>query len=76
MPQVSHIFGYNDWGALVKDGSRGITDISYARSGNPLRINFADGSYTENIYSSAGEKLKTIHTTSVNGIVAGKTSTE
>ncbi|MDE7349561.1 MAG: hypothetical protein K2N25_00710, partial [Muribaculaceae bacterium] len=69
-------FGYNDWGALVKDGSRGITGISYDRSGNPVRINFADGSYTENIYSSAGEKLKMTHSTSVNGIVAGKTSTE
>ena len=44
--------------------------------GNPARINFADGSYTENIYSSAGEKLKMTHSTSVNGIVAGKTSTE
>ena len=37
-------FEYNKWGALVKDESRGITDISYDNFGNPIRISFADGS--------------------------------
>lgn len=45
-------FEYNEWGALVKDESRGIKDISYDNFGNPVRIDFADGSYTENVYSA------------------------
>ena len=52
-------FGYNGWGALVMDESRGITEISYDRSGNPMRISFTDGSITENVYSESGEKLIT-----------------
>ena len=69
-------FEYNEWGALVKDESRGITDISYDRFGNPLRISFKDGSYTENVYSAFGEKLRMTHATSLNGTVTGKTTTE
>ena len=69
-------FEYNEWGALVKDESRGITDISYDRFGNPLRISFKDGSYTENVYSASGEKLRMTHATSLNGTVTGKTTTE
>ena len=64
------------WGALVKDESRGITNISYDRFGNPLRISFKDGSYTENVYSASGEKLRMTHATSLNGTVTGKTTTE
>ena len=50
-------FGYNGWGALVMDESRGIRHILYDRSGNPMRISFTDGSITENVYSESGEKL-------------------
>ncbi len=45
--------------------SRGITDISYDRFGNPLRITYSNGAYTENVYSASGEKLKTLHSTNV-----------
>lgn len=50
-------FGYNEWGALVKDESRGITNIEYDNNGNPYIISYSDGSYTKNIYSANGEKL-------------------
>ncbi len=69
-------FTYNDWGALVSDQSRGITDITYDRFGNPLRVSFSEGGSTENVYSATCEKLKATHTTSVNGLVGGKTVTE
>ena len=69
-------FEYNDWGDLIKDESRGITAISYDRFGNPLRVSFSDGGYTENVYSASGVKLKTTHATSLNGTVTGKTTTE
>ena len=69
-------FGYNVWGALVKDESHGISDISYDRFGNPLRVSFSDGSYTENVYSATGEKLRMTHVTSLNGTVIGKAITE
>ena len=52
-------FGYNEWGAIVMDESRGIRHILYDRSGNPMRISFTDGSITENVYSESGEKLIT-----------------
>ena len=69
-------FEYNECGALIRDESRGITDISYDRFGNPLRVSFSDGGYTENVYSASGVKLKTTHATSLNGTVTGKTTTE
>ena len=69
-------FGYNGWGSLVKDESRGITNISYDRFGNPLRVSFSDGSYTENVYSATGGKQRMTHVTSLNGTVIGKTTTE
>ncbi|MDE6511523.1 MAG: hypothetical protein K2L00_05470 [Muribaculaceae bacterium] len=61
---------------LVRDDSRGITDIGYDRVGNPLLISFSDGSYTENVYSASGEKLRMTHATSLNGTVTGTTTTE
>ena len=69
-------FGYNVWGALVKDESHGISDISYDWFGNPLRVSFSDGSYTEKVYSATGEKLRMTHVTSLNGTVIGKAITE
>ncbi len=45
--------------------SRGITDIRYDRFGNPIRITYSNGAYTENVYSASGEKLKTVHSTNV-----------
>ena len=69
-------FEYNEWGALVKDESRGIKDSSYDNFGNPVRIDFADGSYTENVYSATGEKLKATHVTMLNGTISAKTTME
>lgn len=68
--------GYNGWGTLIKDESRGITDISYDSFGNPVRISHSDGSYTENVYSAEGEKLKTTHASSLNGTITGMTTAE
>ena len=41
----------------------------YDRFGNPLRVSFSDGSYTENVYHVYGEKLKTTHASSLNGTI-------
>ena len=54
-------FGYNGWGALVMDESRGISDISYDRFGNPELIIYTGGASTYNVYSASGEKLRTRH---------------
>ena len=56
-------FGYNEWGALVSDESRGIRDIGYDNFGNPTMISYSDGSYTRIVYSADGVKLKTLHYT-------------
>ncbi len=47
-------FGYNSWGALVKDESRRIAGITYDNFGNPLKVSYSDGSYTNNVYSATG----------------------
>ncbi len=52
-------FTYNDWGALTSDESRGITDIIYDNFGNPTQINFSNTRKIINVYSAAGEKLRT-----------------
>ena len=57
-------------------GNGGIADISYDRFGNPLRVSFSDGGYTENVYSATGEKLRMTQATSLNGTMTGKTTTE
>ncbi|MDE6522562.1 MAG: hypothetical protein K2L17_07080 [Muribaculaceae bacterium] len=54
-------FTYNDFGALTADQSSGITDITYDNFGNPLRISYASGAYTDNVYSASGKKLRTQH---------------
>ena len=41
-----------------------------------IKISFPDGYYTENGYSTSGEKLRMTHATLLNGTVAGKTTTE
>ena len=54
-------FEYNEWGALIKDESRGITDITYDDLGNPVMIRFKDRGLINNVYSTTGEKLKTMY---------------
>ena len=54
---------YNTNGAIVADGTRGITNIAYDDCGNPRRIQFSNGSATRYVYSATGEKLRTVHYT-------------
>ncbi len=72
-------FTYNDWGALVSDPSRGITDITYDNFGNPLRISFSDGGSTEKDYlgnnravinDTSGEIEQTIAYYPYGGVIA------
>ena len=56
---------YNANGSLTMDGTRDITHIDYDLHNNPLRIQFANGNVTKYVYSTAGEKLRTIHYTAV-----------
>lgn len=58
---------YNSNGSLMADRSRGIAYISYA-NGNPLRIQFTNGSVTKYVYSATGEKLRAIHQTAIPNI--------
>ncbi len=57
--QQEMAFGYNEWGSMVSDESRGITDIAYDYLGNPTKIQFESGRYITNVYSATGEKLVT-----------------
>ena len=59
---------YNSAGSLVSDAGRGIARIDYDLCGNPVRIQFTDGSITRYIYSAAGEKLRVTHLTAVPNI--------
>ena len=64
---------------LSYDGNRITTVLEDAETvtlGNPVRIDFADGSYTENVYSATGEKLKATHVTMLNGTISAKTTME
>lgn len=64
------VFTYNAAGALTRDDSRGITSITYDNLGHPVRINFANGSYTTNVYSASGSRLKTTVSTAVTSLAA------
>ena len=59
---------YDGCGALTQDKNKGIAMIDYDFNGMPTRIQFLDGSVTENVYSAEGVKLKTIHRTAVSGL--------
>ncbi len=58
-------FEYNEWGALTKDESRGITSIEYDNFGNPVQTLFSNGCSISNVYSSNGERLRTVTSTGV-----------
>ena len=60
--------GYNLNGSLTKDGTRGITNITYDNNNNPVRIQFDNGNVTKYIYSATGEKLRAIHYTAMDNI--------
>ena len=59
---------YDASGALTSDAGRGMARIDYDHCGNPVRIQFTDGSVTRYIYSAAGEKLRVTHLTAVPNI--------
>jgi RHS repeat-associated protein len=59
---------YDACGAMTQNKNKGIALIDYDFNGMPTRIQFMDGSVTENIYSAEGVKLKTIHRTAVSGL--------
>ena len=69
-------FWYNGNGALVADANKGIAHIDYDNMNNPRRIVFTNGNTTEYVYSYAGEKLRTIHKTAVEGVSIALNSTD
>ena len=62
---------YDDNGNLKQDANRGITDIEYDNNGNPILIQFSDGSQTEYVYTADGDKLRTVHRTATPNINVG-----
>lgn len=64
-------YKYNGFGALTSDTGRGITMIEYDDSKNPARIQFANGNVTKYVYSSDGQKLRTIYYTAMPNIKVG-----
>lgn len=61
-------FRYNSCGSLVRDGTRGITNIRYDSNNNPIRIQFDNGNVTKYVYTVTGQKLRTIHYTAPKNI--------
>ena len=66
---------YNSNGALVNDGTRGITDITYDDYGNPRRIQFDNGNVTKYVYSATGQKMRAVYQTAVPNISVAMGST-
>lgn len=62
---------YNVNGALQADTHRLISHIDYDDCGNPLRIQFSNGNVTKYVYTSVGQKLRTIHYTAMPNIHVG-----
>ena len=53
---------------LISDANKGIAMIEYDNMNQPRRIQFTNGNVTEYVYTSTGEKLRTIHRTAVDNI--------
>ena len=68
-------YGYDGCGAMTWDANKGIAKIDYDLFGMPVRIQFTNGHVTEHVYTSEGEKLKTIHRTAVPNISISVNST-
>lgn len=56
---------YNSNGSLLYDGTRGISNIRYDNNNNPIWIQFENGGVTKYVYSTEGQKLRTIHYSAV-----------
>lgn len=61
-------YAYYDDGSLKWDANKGISLIRYDKNRFPQRIQFSNGSVTEYVYSSTGEKLRTIYRIAVPNI--------
>ena len=59
---------YNNAGDLTRDKNKGIALIQYDLLGHPTRVQFTNGNVTEYIYAADGRKLRTKHTTAVEGL--------
>ena len=64
---------YDAAGNMITDSSRGISLISYDNSNRPISVLFEDGNETRYVYSAAGEKLRTVHLTAVEGVMSAAT---
>lgn len=54
-------YEYNGNGALVKDLNRGIQNIEYDLSGNPINIDFSNKKYIQYSYTPDGRKISKAH---------------
>lgn len=61
-------YEYYDDGSLKWDAAKGLSLISYNRYNTPGSVQFANGNHTEYVYSSTGEKLRTVYYTAVPNI--------
>lgn len=59
---------YDSSGSLTADLNKGISLISYDYLGHPLTVQFTTGSRTDYVYTADGQRLRTVHTTAVDGI--------
>ena len=64
---------YDAAGNLASDDGRSIISIRYDNSNRPLRTVYGSGSSTDYLYSAAGAKLRTIHTSAIEGVMAAAT---
>ena len=60
-------FGYNGWGALVRDEGRNISSVDHDNLGNPVGVKFStsDGREAKYVYSAKGERLRAEHRVNV-----------
>ena len=58
-------YQYDGTGALVSNSGKGIAYIEYTDNNMPKRIQFTNGNVTSYVYTSTGQKLRTIHYTAV-----------
>lgn len=61
-------YEYYDDGSLKWDAAKGLSLISYNRYNTPNSVQFSNGNRTEYVYSSTGERLRTIYYTAVPNI--------
>mgnify|MGYP003508800100 FL=1 len=68
-------YQYDGTGALITNSGKGIAYIEYTDGNMPKRIQFTNGNVTSYVYTSIGQKLRTIHYTAVPNITVAIGST-